>query len=102
ERLGSNVDASAREVHALPLDELMLDVLVAERLDDERVTKNTTLDDRRRRRRRHDGVVVRARDALVQPLLDDDLCRDDVEDLAFRVRERFHLAATDGADTFLR
>ncbi len=49
QRLRGDVDAGARPARALPLDGLVLDVLVAERLDDERVAELAALDDRRRR-----------------------------------------------------
>ena len=80
ERLRRDVDAGAREARALPLDGLVLDVLVADRLDDERVAELAALDDLRRRRRRDDRVVVGARDGLVEALLDDDARGDHVED----------------------
>ena len=72
ERLRRDVDAAACEAAALPLDGLVLEVLVADRLDDERVAELAALDDLRRRLGRHDGVVVRAGDALVETLLDEE------------------------------
>ncbi len=45
ERLRSDVDAGARAAQALPLDRLVLEVLVAGRLDDQRVAELAALDD---------------------------------------------------------
>ena len=69
ERLRRDVDTgAAQRVHCRSIG-LMLDVLVAESLDDERVPELAALDDLRRRLGRHDGVVVGAGDALVETLL---------------------------------
>ncbi len=64
------------------LDRLMLDVLVADGVDDERVSELAALDELRRRRRCDDAVVLGAGDGLVEPLLDDHASGDDVEDKA--------------------
>ncbi len=63
-RLRGDVHTCTAPVRALPLDRLVLDVLVAERLDEQRVAELASLHDRCRCRCAHDRVVLRARDAL--------------------------------------
>ena len=101
ERLRRDVDAGAREARALPLDGLVLDVLVADRFDDERVGELAALDDLRRRGRRDDRVVVGARDGLVEALFDEDARGDDVEHEAARVADGGHHRAALRADAQL-
>jgi hypothetical protein len=93
ERLRRDGHTGPLEACALPLDGLVLDVLVAEGLDDERVGELAPLDDLRRRRSRDDRVVLRARDGLVESLLDDDARGDHVESQATRMTDRGHLRA---------
>lgn len=57
---------------------------------------------RRRRRGGDDRVILRARDALVEAHLDEDLGRNHVGDLAARVADRGHLGAASRADTLRR
>ena len=102
ERLRRDVDAGAGEARALPLDGQVLDVLVAHRLDDQRVGELAALDDLRRRRRRDDRVVVGAGDRLVEPLFDEDACGDHVEHEAARVADGGHHRAALRADAQLR
>ena len=77
-----NTLAGTRPTQALSLDRLVLEVLVCQRLDDERGAELAALDQLGRRWGRHDRVVVRARHALVQSLAHEELCWPDVEDLA--------------------
>src|ERR1019366_6604616 len=101
ERLRRDVNAGTCEARALPLDGQVLDVLVAHRLDDERVGELAALDDLRRRGRRDDGVVVGAGDRLVEPLFDEDTRRDHVEQQAARVADGGHRRAALRADAQL-
>ena len=102
ERLWRDVDTGAHEARALSLDGLMLDVLVADGFDDESVRELSALDDLRRGRRGDDGVVVGARDGLVEALLDDDAGRDHIEDEAARVPDGGHRRAALRTDAQLR
>jgi hypothetical protein len=60
ERLRRDVDPRAREARALPLGGHVLDVLVRDGFDEDRVTEFAAVDDLPGRRRAHDRVVVRA------------------------------------------
>src|SRR5260221_4289893 len=93
ECLGCDLDSGTGEADALSLDRVVLDVLVAGRLDDERVAERSALDDRGRRRRRDDGVVGRACDGLVDAALDEEPCRHDIHALADRVGNGLQLLA---------
>jgi hypothetical protein len=55
----------------LPLDGHVVEVLVADGLDDQLVAELPALDDRRRRWSRDNRVVLRAGDPLVEPPDDD-------------------------------
>ena len=102
ERLRRHVDPGASEASALPLDGLMLDVLVAHSLDDQRVGELAALDDLRRRRRGNDRVVVGASDGLVEALFNEHVRRDHVENQAARVTDGGHHRAALRADAQLR
>lgn len=86
---------------ALALDGQMLDVLVGERLDDEREDELAPRDELRRGRRGRDAVVVLAGDRLVEPLDDNEARWDHVDVLAGREAERLHLAAAHRADALV-
>jgi hypothetical protein len=58
-------DTGARKTATLPLGGLVLQVFVADALDEQGVSELATLDDLRGRLSRDDGVVLRAGDALV-------------------------------------
>jgi hypothetical protein len=102
ESLRSDVDASAREAEAQPLDRLVLEKLVGDGLDDEGVAELSALDDGRGRFCGDDGVVLRAGDGLIESLGDDYAGGDDVDDFAFRMSDRGHLGAAERADALLR
>lgn len=98
ERLRRDVDASSRKPRRLSLDGRMLDVLVADGLDEQRVTELTALDDASCRLSTDRRVVMGTGDGLVLLLHHDDLCRDDIEVLAAeREAHRLHLGAADRA-----
>lgn len=101
ERLRGNVHAGTLPAEALPLDGLVLEELVPQGLDDERGAEFSTLHQLRRRGGGDDGVIVRARDPLVEPLNDDDASRNHLEDFAHRVPDGLHLRAAPRADAQL-
>jgi len=101
ERLRRDVDTERAVLSALPLDRRVLEVLVGDGFDEQRIGELSALDDLRGRRRRDDRVVVRARDGLVHPLRDHDLRGDDVESLAARESQRLHLGTALQADSLL-
>src|SRR6202142_1873565 len=102
ERLGSDVDAGTRPAQGLPLDRLVLEKLVGQRLDDEGGAELAPLDQLGRRRGRYDRVVVRARHPLSQSLAHEKLGRPYVEDLAYRVGDCLHLLAAQRAGSQVR
>ncbi len=101
ECLRGDVDPRAREAGGLPLDRLVLQVLVADSFDDERVAEFAALDDLRGHGCRDDRVVLGAGHGLVEAFLDHDARGDHIEQKTARVTHSGHLRAAAWTDAQL-
>ena len=101
ERLRCDLDASALEAKTLPLDRLVLEVLVAERLDDEGVAELASRNELRGGLGRDEVIAVRTSAALDLALPHEQLRGLEVEHVVLRERHRRHLDAAEWTEPCL-